>query len=301
MIAVSVAIPTLNRERELVNTLRFFVECADPHLHEIIVVDQSDVHDPATESYLRYIAHRIVYVRVQYKNLPKARNEAVKRASGDIILFVDDDVEPTDGFVSAHAGAYAEPSVMGVSGPVLDPGQRCRDRNTFPEDFDAAIAKGYLHGYLAKDAAFRYTPSWLQGCNMSYRRGCIERAGWFDETFFSVADGEDVDLSSRVRDQCGRLVYEPNASLVHIPAKHGGCRDEQNSARRMRDHVANSLYYMYKVDGRALVVRKTLDHFRTTVLAVRSGPWLGARIRAYIGGVRLGLRMICRSGVDLRS
>ena len=91
---ISVTIPTLNREEPLCNTLRYFLETETYPSFEVIVVDQSDGHLEATRDFLVRTADKFCYVSTDYKGLPKARNHGTRLARGEIVVFVDDDVEP---------------------------------------------------------------------------------------------------------------------------------------------------------------------------------------------------------------
>src|SRR5262245_61983905 len=125
---ISVVIPTLNREKCLVDTIEYFLEKERYPSLDIIIIDQSDTHLAETTAYLRSIANRINYQAVSYKSLTKARNHGIRLASGDIILFVDDDVVPFDGFVQAHVEGYTSSDVAGVTGPSPRPGQQLLSR-----------------------------------------------------------------------------------------------------------------------------------------------------------------------------
>ncbi|MHC5832027.1 MAG: glycosyltransferase family A protein, partial [Nostoc sp.] len=66
-------------------------------------------------------AGKIKWLRLDWASLPGARNYAVRRASGEIILFIDDDVQLTPGLLAAHAKNYLQnPEVGAVAGRVFD-------------------------------------------------------------------------------------------------------------------------------------------------------------------------------------
>ena len=87
---VSVLIPTLNRPELLLRTLGHLVNQSHGN-HEIIIVDQSDVSLKESE-WKGFSGGKIRYVHIEEKNLPNARNIAIRRSRGDILLFLDDDV-----------------------------------------------------------------------------------------------------------------------------------------------------------------------------------------------------------------
>src|SRR5882762_11172627 len=89
---MSVVIPTYNRGSILADTLRMVLQ-QDYDDYEIIVVDQSTECSPEVEEVIATAAEKIRYLRLHVPNLPAARNAGVRAATGDIIAFIDDDVE----------------------------------------------------------------------------------------------------------------------------------------------------------------------------------------------------------------
>ena len=85
----SLVIGTLNRS----NCIRYCLESLRNQTYsdfEIIIVDQSE--DDLTEKMLEDFRDlTIVYERVAFKGLSKARNEAIRQAKGDYLCLIDDD------------------------------------------------------------------------------------------------------------------------------------------------------------------------------------------------------------------
>ena len=241
---ISVVIPTLNREEPLCDTLQYFLRSETYRPFELIVIDQSEEHDTATTEFLASVALRMTYVKVAYKSLPKARNHGVRLSRGDIVVFVDDDVEPASGFLAAHAAPYANLRVAGVTGPTLAPGQALLGRAELGEKVLAVLTSRTAMRF---DVNFSFSATWAAGCNMSFRKEVIERLGGFDENFFGVAIGEDVEFSHRVRAAGGLIRYSPEARLVHKNVPTGGCRTAANARRYIEAFVANTVYYNRRV------------------------------------------------------
>ena len=123
---ISVVIPTYGREAVLCNTIQNVLEQTYPAF-ELIIVDQTSSHEPATTDFLASLAAnpQVSLYTVAWASLPAARNYAVERSHGDIILFLDDDVELPQGFLAAHAHNYqTQPEVGAVAG-----GPPCRIEN----------------------------------------------------------------------------------------------------------------------------------------------------------------------------
>lgn len=123
---VSVIIPTKNRPVDLVNTVRsLFLQTVKPH--ELIIVDQT----PGEQSVL---AIRRLYAEAEqdqshliYLHEPKisgasmARNRAMDLATGEIWLFLDDDVILEPEFIEALLQTYEKyPAATGISGIITN-------------------------------------------------------------------------------------------------------------------------------------------------------------------------------------
>ncbi|MDJ0508940.1 MAG: glycosyltransferase family A protein, partial [Crocosphaera sp.] len=119
---ISLIIPTYRREQILKDTLEEVLRQDYPHL-EVIVVDQTETHDPTIQTYLEKLVetHKIKWFRLNWSSLPGARNYGVRQAHGEIILFIDDDVQLPPNYLQAHVAVYEKNAEIGaVAGRVLD-------------------------------------------------------------------------------------------------------------------------------------------------------------------------------------
>lgn len=219
---VSVVVATIGRGRLLVQTVRGLLENDYPSF-EIIVVDQTRRPEQDVLTFMEQNSGRVNYIRRRRPGLPEARNAGVAAARGGVVLFVDDDVIPDRRLIAGHAGAYAEAGVGGVAGRVLAPG----GPPPAVEHRPSRIATIRFLGLVMRDnfdADIRTAADHARGCNMSFLKRAITRAGGFDGRFGGSAHLEETDLACRVRAAGYRLVFEPAACLVHILEAVGGCR-----------------------------------------------------------------------------
>ncbi|KAM3114287.1 hormogonium polysaccharide biosynthesis glycosyltransferase HpsN [Phormidesmis sp. 146-33] len=227
---ISVIIPTYGREEPLQTTLLDVLKQDYPHF-ETIVVDQTQNHQPETQAFLNGLASegKIRLFKVDWASLPGARNYAVKRANGDILLFLDDDVLLEPGFLAAHAKNYDNPDIGAVAGRVFDrmkladfqEGLEIQDLP--PEALDPGIA--WYHINLVHTVKPQRVLS-ARGCNMSFRREIFEQHGiLFDERFQGSAVREESDFCLRIRKTGLMIWYDPDAHLIHLGEETGGCHD----------------------------------------------------------------------------
>ncbi|NEP60649.1 MAG: glycosyltransferase family 2 protein [Symploca sp. SIO2G7] len=228
---ISVIIPTYGRESVLCNTIQNVLEQSYPAF-EVIVVDQAPDHKPTTTVFLNCLKTnpKVSLYTVDWASLPAARNYAVERSHGEIILFIDDDVELPQGFLAAHAHNYQLRSEIGaVAGRVFDRMKLAESKSakrieTLPP---AAMDPGIAWYHV--DLVHTVNPQQVitaRGCNMSFRRDVFDTHGLrFDERFQGSAVREESDFCLRFRRTGLKIWYDPAANLIHLGEETGGCHD----------------------------------------------------------------------------
>ncbi|BAB76140.1 hormogonium polysaccharide biosynthesis glycosyltransferase HpsN [Anabaena sp. FACHB-709] len=228
---ISVVIPTYGREEILRDSIVDVLNQDYPK-YEVLVVDQSPKHKPEIETYLEEVAAagKVKWFRLDWASLPGARNYAIRRASGEIILFIDDDVKLKPGFLAAHAKNYVQnPDVGSVAGRVFDrmklgdSGGNLEIEYLPPEAMDPGVAWYHI------DLVHTIKPQQVltaRGCNMSFRREIFTKHGLrFDERFRGSAVREESDFCLRLRQTGYKIWYDPEADLIHLGEETGGCHD----------------------------------------------------------------------------
>jgi GT2 family glycosyltransferase len=227
---IAVIIPTYQREAVLCDTLRT-VLAQDYPAYQVVVVDQTQTHQPETQQQLAAWAEagKITWLPVPWASLPAARNWGIERSHSDLVLFIDDDVVLPPGYLYTHARTFRErPEVGAVAGRVFDRMKLAEQKDLEidylpPEAMDPGIAWYHL------DLVHTTQPQRVltaRGCNMSFRRELFDQHGLrFDERFYGSAVREESDFCLHLR-QTGYIIwYNPEAHLVHLGEATGGCHD----------------------------------------------------------------------------
>lgn len=228
---ISIIIPTYGREEILRDTIANVIQ-QDYPCYEVLVVDQTRQHQPETQHYLDHLAAagKIRFFAVNWASLPGARNYGVRRAKGEIVLFLDDDVQLPPGFLKAHAQNYVDhPEIGAVAGRVFD---RMKLADAIPglqiEYLPPAAMNPGIAWYHI-DLVHTIKPQQVltaRGCNMSFRREIFTHYGiWFDERFGGSAVREESDFCLRIRQTGLKIWYDPTAHLIHLGEETGGCHD----------------------------------------------------------------------------
>jgi glucosyl-dolichyl phosphate glucuronosyltransferase len=152
------------------------------------------------------------------KGLSGARNTGVEHATGDVVVFLDDDARAQPQWLEALLAPYDDESVVGVGGMVLGDWSAPGRPAWLPEEFLWVVGCSY-RGQPRVKAEVR-NPI---GANMSFRRSAFDQAGLFDSsvgrTFASSRPlgCEETEFSIRLRrlSPGARIIYEPQAVVYH--------------------------------------------------------------------------------------
>ncbi len=225
MSSVSIVIATYGREEVLVETLKALLaveEAAD----EILVVDETEHHEPPTADFLEKAndAGRIRWLKHTSPSGQVAKlNRGLAEAKSEIVLFLDDDVIPSQQLIQMHRQAYDQyPEAWAVVGQVIQPGEVAGG---------AANRSDNSTSFLRRDLDFQFNsndPAWVENvitCNLSVRRNRALDLHGFDMNFAPpVAFRAETDFAKRIIAAGGRIRFEPDASLRHVRANRGGTR-----------------------------------------------------------------------------
>lgn len=276
----SVVVATLGRTAILAKTVANLVEC-DPPPDEVILVDGNgdgsakrlvDEQDARRERpVVRYVASAA--------SLTFQRNRGIDEARGDVIVFIDDDVAvPTDVF-SHLAEAYADASIVGATGRVVEPhakrigGVGSRLRALFPGTPPGRFTRFGYPRYVREAEAPPTQVEYMLGCFMSARRD-VAAAVRFDEALTGYALAEDEDFSYRLSRE-GPIRYLPDLVVHH--EKFGFSSKDPRELNRLV--VRNRAYLFRKNFAHTRRARAEFRVFLVALLAHRllNREWAAAR------------------------
>ncbi|WP_245790216.1 glycosyltransferase family 2 protein [Erythrobacter sanguineus] len=241
---VSILIPTHNRHDLLGICLDGLSRTIYPHRLDIIVIDnRSD--DPATLDFLRAIEPAFANVTRDDGpfNFAAINNRAVHAAQGELLCFLNNDVELTDPYwLIAMARQAVRADVGAVGAQLLYPDGRIQHAGVVVGIGGAAAHAHRLidpqeEGYFYRHALPQFTSAVTAAC-MVVERAKFVAVGGFDAERFAVSFN-DVDLCLRLAARGWRSLYEPRARAVHHEsASRGLDRDPRGAARQAREVMA---------------------------------------------------------------
>jgi len=210
---IAVIIPTHNRLRRLKACIESLLVSNFPKSdYSIYVVD--DGSNDGTGNYLRKKCSEfsnIHMIATPHSGPAKARNEAVKQSSGDLVAFTDDDCSVDKDWLSELARLFKNPSIECVGGKVLSA--------------NSCLISKYMDHVCALDPPIDQSGRvrYIVTANACIRRDILEMLGGFNEGF-PMAGGEDVELSLRYRSTgSGDIIYSPTCRVYHY--YEDSCKD----------------------------------------------------------------------------
>jgi len=195
---ISVVVCTYNGARTLRDCLEGLRRLAYP-AYEVIVVD--DGSTDATAAIAREYDCRLIHT--VNRGLANARNLGLAAATGEIIAYIDDDAYPDPHWLSYLAATFLSTSHAGIGGPNVAP------EGDGPMAECVARAPGGPVHVLLTDREAEHIP----GCNMAFRKACLEAIGGFDPQF--RAAGDDVDVCWQLQERGWTLGFQPAALVWH--------------------------------------------------------------------------------------
>jgi GT2 family glycosyltransferase len=221
-LSISVVVATYGRDAELRGIVEQLL-CHDYPRFEVVLVDQVPRHDEQTCVFLESVTSRVRYFVLQQPNTVHAEAFGVEQATGDIVLFLDDDVVMPADLLTRHAENYQDLSIQGVGGLVLHRGES-------PVEALHPLCERADVGYYFFSHAYarRIEVANARGCNMSFRREAILRVGGFDKRFRTHQ--WELDLCRRIHQAGGKIVHDPRASVLHLASPRAGSRGRHGDA-----------------------------------------------------------------------
>ncbi|MGB9808485.1 MAG: glycosyltransferase family 2 protein [Caldanaerobacter sp.] len=219
----SVIIPTL-LSKTLSQTIEVLAkQTFDKSKFEVILVGYDDF------SFLekKKFPFSIKIIQSDYPLSPaKGRNLGAKNAKGDIIVFLDSDCIPRQEWLSILDMKFEDDSIAGVGG-----GVKFLENNYW----DTSDNFSFFHDFLISHR--RKFKKEFASLNLAIRKNIFEEVHGFDETF-PAPSGEDFDLTKRISNLGYKLLFEPDAWVIHD--------SQRNSLSKLWKHSIGIGYYSTK-------------------------------------------------------
>jgi GT2 family glycosyltransferase len=213
---VSIIIPTKNAPEMLGRCSKSIVERTSYQKFEVILMDNETTDERSLQLMRQYPMRRIPFPNPF--NFSRASNQGAIAATGDFLVFLNNDTEIIAADWLQHLIYYAEQPDVGAVGALLIYEDRTVQH--------AGVALGMrgtadhtmrgfpigVDGYAGSLACAREVSA-VTGACMMIRKSLFHEIGGFNEHFFTAY--QDVDLCLRLRERGLRLICTPRALVVH--------------------------------------------------------------------------------------
>jgi GT2 family glycosyltransferase len=218
---VTIGIPTLNRQKYLIQTISSILENKIEEIKDIIIVDQTIDIDIIEENkiYFSNINFNIKYILLSEPSVCKARNTIILESTSDVIYFVDDDVLFSKNIFKEHLLLYNDKNIVSTLGKIYNRNSNIDISNL---DIDSPMLGTHENFPDDNEINFNFQGSGVS-CNQTYLRNVLIEIKGFDQNF---AGGyfEDADIVNRIRKKGYKIGFNPKAYVLHLKAPMGGLR-----------------------------------------------------------------------------
>ena len=239
MIAATIQLCTYNRAALLERVLEAcFDQTVPDDSYEVVLVDDgsSDGTPSVIERARSHAPCAFTVVSQENRGLAGARNAGIARATGERIIFIDDDVLVLPNFVAEHLRSHAASPAAIVRGGAIE-----------VESLDDLPPPVW--------SIKNYSGNYFWTTNVSAPLATIRAIGGFDESF-SEYGWEDIDVGLRLRARGVKAVFNPRALVLSFQAaasrerhRGDGCAGASQSAHRRRARAPPSALARLSCDG----------------------------------------------------
>jgi len=226
---ISYVLCTRNRPENIRSLVRNLLQVDHDFDTELIVVDSSE-EENLSDDLLLSTEFRNIRIISSQSGLPFQRNVGLTFVTGELVVFLDDDVIIQESLCSHLINAFQDRDVVGaaplIKGLYLGQTSFLDSRRTRREG--RLTKAGVNNWFTDSEATLNKSADWLPGCAMAYRVSAIS------DLIFSTALqngpaggyslGEDVDFSLRASRR-GKLICLTSVKIDHFKAP--GVRDQE--------------------------------------------------------------------------
>ncbi|MRX68170.1 Glycosyltransferase, GT2 family [Flavobacterium resistens] len=211
MLKYSIIICSYNRFELLVETIDSVLSVLQNRQDsEILIIDNKST-DLTSSLKTKYSFDKTVKYFLETKQgLSHARNRGMEEASGEILVYLDDDVELKSDYFEVLDSILIDDSISAVGGKVLP--------------FNVSIPSWLPEKYFYLVSVF--SPSeqpqivkYLMGANFIVRKSIAEKIGGFDVRLGrngnKLAGGEEIDFLNRIHSINSIVFYSPKLIVYH--------------------------------------------------------------------------------------
>jgi GT2 family glycosyltransferase len=232
--SISVILHTYYRYECLETVLRLLSDQTLKPL-EVVISDQTPLNDRPTGFYKKFKELPLKVINLEKPTHAPAQNRGARASKGDILLFLDDDIEFNKDLLEQHVTVMEEENVDVVMGVVSGLRNLPDSSNRNTSNFDPISI--FLKGPHSR---WNGMALHVHGLNTSIRREIFLESGGFDEKIPRMAD---IELGYRLFRSGAKIYHSEKPFVYHKRWHKGGTRKTQSNINYIR---LISRFYLYK-------------------------------------------------------
>jgi GT2 family glycosyltransferase len=245
--SLAVIIVSYNSRSELGGCLTALIERTPAIPTEVVVVDNGS--SDGTQAYLR---ERWPSVRLiagpENLGFAKANNVGIRETTSDLVLLLNPDAIVSPRSIDTLVAALTAHPEAAVAGPRIVDGDGWPElsfgsmMSPMAEIRQKLLVRGndrrvpILSRWVERMTRRQRHVDWVSGACLLIRRSDLDAVGLLDERFFMYT--EDVDLCAAVRSRGRRVLFMPDAQVVHLRGRSVASARAATHAAYRRSHVA---------------------------------------------------------------
>ncbi|MGL5434831.1 MAG: glycosyltransferase [Lachnospiraceae bacterium] len=233
---VSVIIPVYNQIHYTYACLVSILEHTKDVSYEVIIAD--DVSSDATEHLSDYTEGLVICRNSSNQGFLRNCNNAARHAKGEYVMFLNNDTQVTEGWLSALVNLIEADPTIGMAGSKLVyPDGRLQEAGGILWSDGSGWNYGRLDDPDKPEYNYVKDVDYISGAAILLSTRLWRQIGGFD-TRFAPAYCEDSDLAFEVRKAGYRVVYQPLSKVIHFEGVSNGTDVEGSGLKRYQ--VVNS-------------------------------------------------------------
>ena len=252
---VSIVIPCYNQVGYTYACLASILDYTKDVSYEVIIAD--DVSTDATKDLGQYAKGLVIRRNKTNQGFLLNCNQAAQAARGKYILFLNNDTQVTEGWLSSLVGLIESDSSIGMVGSKLVyPDGRLQEAGGIIWSDGSGWNYGRMDDPDKPEYNYVKDVDYISGASIMIRRSLWEQIGGFDVRY-APAYCEDVDLAFEVRRAGYRVVYQPLSKVIHFEGVSNGTdvngtglkRYQAENFKKLKEKWAEEMKNQYVNDG----------------------------------------------------
>lgn len=206
---VTVIIPTYNGAHKVINALRALEQQTYKKFETIVVVDGSTDNTIDILNKKKFDLEPIRVIVQGNKGRASVRNKGAREASGEILIFFDDDMRPVQNCVFEHVAHHQSYKGTILAGSQIE---EVAKMQTDIQRYKAFLGEKWLRKLPNKTSALTFDKLFLTAANFSISKSLYQKLGGFDER---LNDAEDILFSLKAYQRGVPIFFNKTALAWH--------------------------------------------------------------------------------------